>query len=152
MKRKLCVSTAALFACIGMCTVSLAEPRNENGPSSSYDERNEATNNLPSDPDAAHAFLGVAVESVNESLRSHLQNQIPDGSGLLVEEVAEGSPAAKAGLQPHDILVSFDDQKLYSPEQLVKLVGYDKPGREAKLHIVRGGKAEEVRVTLRYRK
>ena len=148
MKRMLCVLTAALFASVVMCAVSLAEPRDENGQVSGNGERREGSSNQPSDAHATHTFLGVAVESLDDSLRSHLQSQIPDGSGLVVEDVADGSPAAKAGLQQHDILVSFDDQKLYSPEQLVRLVQNDKAGREAKLHIVRGGKPEEVRVTL----
>ena len=74
--------------------------------------------------------------------------QIPDGSGIVVEEVADDSPAQKAGLRQHEILISFDDQRLYSPEQLVRLVDNDKPGREAKLHIIRNGKSQDIEATL----
>ena len=43
--------------------------------------------------------------------------------------VDPGSPADKAGLKSHDILVRYDNQKLFSPQQLTKLVWADQPGR-----------------------
>ena len=46
---------------------------------------------------------------------------LPKGQGVLVVQVTPDTPAAKAGLRPRDILVNYDDQKLYSPEQLIKL-------------------------------
>ena len=97
---------------------------------------------------SARTFLGVAVAPLDESLRSHLQRQIQDGSGGVVEEAAEGSPAEQAGIRRHDILISYDDQRLYSPEQLVRLVENDKPGRKAKLHIIRSGQSEDIDATL----
>ena len=73
------------------------------------------------------AYLGVGVEAVP----SALEKQLPtlNNQGVLIAEVAKDSPAQHAGLKPYDILVSYDDHQLYSPEQLVKLVQNDKPGR-----------------------
>ncbi len=64
-------------------------------------------------PKAAH--LGIGVESVPPALFSQLPDVLSKGQGVLVAQVAKDSPAAKAGLQPNDILLSFGDQKLYSP-------------------------------------
>ncbi|MEZ6081498.1 MAG: PDZ domain-containing protein [Pirellulaceae bacterium] len=55
-------------------------------------------------------------------LTSHLPEVSGEGRGVLVADVMDDSPVAKAGLRKHDVLVRYDDQDLYSPEQLVKRV------------------------------
>jgi hypothetical protein len=93
-------------------------------------------------------FLGVLVEPLHPSLFAHLRDVLEGRQGVLVSQVAEKSPAEKAGLKAHDILMSYGDQKLFSPRQLAALVQADKPGQSVTLHIVRGGKPMEVNVTL----
>lgn len=95
-----------------------------------------------------YAYLGVGVEELHPALVSHLPKQLTNGQGVLVGEVASGSPAEKAGLRTNDILMTYGDQKLFSPEQLAKLVRADSPGHEATLGIIREGKPEKVTVTL----
>ena len=97
---------------------------------------------------AKEAHLGIAVAAVPEALSSHLSGTLAKGQGVLIVEVAKDSPAAKAGLQVHDILLTLDDQKLHSPEQLVKMVRADKPGHEVALTYLRGGKTMNAKVTL----
>ncbi len=100
-------------------------------------------------PDASRgAHLGVAVNSVPPPLAAQLPADVPRGQGLMVLRVQPGSPAAKAGLQPYDVLLSYDDQRLFSPEQLARLVANDQPGRQVHLKVVRGGQAKDVTVTL----
>jgi hypothetical protein len=99
-------------------------------------------------PEKMQTFLGVGVESVPQALSSQMPGIVPKGQGVLVGRVAKDSPAAKAGLHPYDILLSYGDQKLSSPEQLVKLVREDRPGHEVALHFVRAGKPQSCKVTL----
>jgi hypothetical protein len=94
------------------------------------------------------AYLGIGVDSLHPALVSHLPKTLVDGQGVLVAQVAPDSPAAKAGIKEHDILVTYQDQKLFSPEQLVKLVQADKPNRKVQLQIVREGKMASYTVTL----
>lgn len=94
------------------------------------------------------AFLGVAIDEVHPAIASHLPDVASDEQGVLVREVSENSPAAKSGIKKHDILKTYDDQKLFSPEQLLKLVRNDKPGREVTLGLIRKGKTETVKVKL----
>ena len=61
------------------------------------------------------AFLGIQPERVDPALRAQLD--LPDGVGILVAEVVEGSPAARAGLKAFDVLHRLDDQILVNPEQ-----------------------------------
>jgi hypothetical protein len=93
-------------------------------------------------------YLGVGVEALHPGFWAHLRNVLEPEQGVMVSFVAKDSPAEQAGLQQHDILRTYGDQKLYSPEQFVKLVQADKPGHEVNLGIVREGKAEEISVTL----
>jgi S1-C subfamily serine protease len=60
------------------------------------------------------AFLGVGVENASAALASHLA--LPEGEGLVVEHVAANSPAAKAGIERHDVLLRVGGQKLLSAE------------------------------------
>ncbi len=94
------------------------------------------------------AWLGVAVEAIHPSFLNHLEAIIGGAYGLMVDDVAEGSPADKAGLEEGDILVRFDDQKLYSPEQLLGLLRGDQPGQQETLTILRNGKTQNLKVTL----
>jgi serine protease Do len=55
--------------------------------------------------------------------------------GLLVEHVMDG-PAARAGIQPGDVILSVNGEKAGSSEELRSLV--DKKGQRVALHILRG--------------
>lgn len=91
-------------------------------------------------------WLGVATQPINPAVRDHLE--LPEGFGIEVEYVAEGSPAAQAGIKPHDIFVRLDDQRLISPEHLAVLVHSQKKGAKIKLALVRKGAEQTVEVTL----
>jgi membrane-associated protease RseP (regulator of RpoE activity) len=93
-------------------------------------------------------YLGVTIDRLPEPVRAQLPETIPREQGLLVEQVMQDSPAARAGLQPFDILLQYNDQKLFSPEQLTRLVGSDSGGQPVKLTVVRGGKVSTLDVTL----
>lgn len=91
------------------------------------------------------AFLGVAVHELHPGYSSHIKDAT---QGVMVEDVAPQSPAAQAGIKRHDILVTYEDQKLFFPEQLFALIHADKPGREAKLGVIRGGAIEHLTIAL----
>ncbi len=94
------------------------------------------------------AYLGVGIEAVDPSLVQHLPETFHQGQGVLVVAVAADSPAEKAGIKPHDILMSYGDQKLFAPRQLLGLVRSDKAGHEVTLTILRSDKPEQIKVTL----
>jgi len=94
------------------------------------------------------AYFGVIVEPAHPALAANLKNVLKPDQGLSVEVVAEESPASKAGVKVHDILTTFDNQKLFSVEQFVKLVRSEKPGREVTVEYLRGGKLEKLQLTL----
>lgn len=97
---------------------------------------------------AGHAFLGVLVSSPHPVLANNLKGLLSPEQGLIVEDLADDSPAAKAGIKVHDMITMYDDQKLFSAEQLAKLVHSDRPGREVSISFLRDGTLEAVLVKL----
>jgi len=91
-------------------------------------------------------WLGVAVGDVSEALTSQLS--LKPGEGLLVTQISPESPAAKAELKNHDVLVDFDGQMLVDPTQLRKLVQMHSEGDEVKVTFFRGGKKQTVTAKL----
>jgi membrane-associated protease RseP (regulator of RpoE activity) len=72
-----------------------------------------------------------------------------DGRGkLVVAEVGDDSPAAKAGLRPGDILDKVGGQGLATPEALREQLQTRSPGEALKLEVMRDGKPLELTATL----
>jgi hypothetical protein len=92
------------------------------------------------------SWLGVSTEEAPEALASQLG--LKSGQGLVVIYVATESPAAKAGLQKHDVLAELDDQLLVHPVQLRKLIQMRKEGDPVKLTLHRAGKKQTVSAKL----
>ena len=91
-------------------------------------------------------FLGVMSLRVPEEVKAQLS--LPAGFGLVVEAILPGSPAEKAGLLRHDVLLAFGDQELVNPEQLLALVRRRNKGDEVVLKVMSQATLKEVRVVL----
>jgi hypothetical protein len=94
--------------------------------------------------------LGVRVQEVGETLRDQLS--LKENEGVIVSEVKPGSPAEKAGLKEHDILVKLDGKAITDRWQFRAdvLVALGKP--EFELQVLRSGKRETVKVKTSVRK
>lgn len=106
------------------------------------------TNTDPSSAATEYGYLGVYVTPSHPALSANLKHLLKQGQGLTVDEIAEKSAASRAGIKIHDVLTSYDDQKLFSVEQFAKLVHSDKPGRKVMLEVLRKGKLEKIQVEL----
>lgn len=92
------------------------------------------------------AYLGVLTTQVSRELRA--QFGLMEGFGLLVQEVMPDSPAKEAGLKEHDVLVSFEDQKLVNMEQLQTLVRSKKKDDSVALSIISGGQTKQITIKI----
>jgi membrane-associated protease RseP (regulator of RpoE activity) len=110
------------------------------------------TNNLQTEnstqQQAQQAWLGVSLTAVPEVLSRQLGNLIPERQGVMVQSVVPDSPAEKAGIKDFDIILSYNDQKLYSAKQLAGLVAADQANNEATLSIVQNAAKKDLKVTL----
>jgi hypothetical protein len=80
---------------------------------------------------------------------------IPDfgdnSAGVRLAGVAEGSPAALAGLREGDLIVRFAGNKVQSLDDLAGFLRGKKPGEEVEIVVLRSGRPVTVRATLRPR-
>ncbi|MBT4863744.1 MAG: PDZ domain-containing protein [Planctomycetaceae bacterium] len=68
--------------------------------------------------------------------------------GCLITGVAEGLPAAQAGLKKDDIITKLEGKPIKGIGDLAKRVGSKKPGDKVKIEILRGEETLEMEVTL----
>jgi membrane-associated protease RseP (regulator of RpoE activity) len=92
------------------------------------------------------SYLGVRISDVDEEEATRLG--LSEVHGVLVSEVREDTPAAEAGLQEDDVLVSWNGVRLESAAQLRRHVRETPVGRSVQLGVVRGGSVRDVPVTL----
>lgn len=109
-------------------------------------------------PDRGYAVpidvaLAVADDVVREGRVRHVWLGItgredPDTGRPVVDEVAAGSPAEAAGVQPGDVMLALDDAALDSFSMLLGLLHRHRPGQQVSLRLDRGGTPVEVTVEL----
>jgi len=75
------------------------------------------------------------IQNVTPALKERLDLVVD--SGALVSDVTEGSPAAKAGVQRGDVIVSFDGKHVVNSHDLPLIVGATPIDRTVDLEIVR---------------
>jgi serine protease Do len=69
-------------------------------------------------------------------------------SGVFVQSVTAGGPAAKAGMQASDIITGINGQNLKDGDQLVQAISAAQPGTKVELKVLRDGKPVEVAVKI----
>ena len=80
-------------------------------------------------------WLGVRIQVVTEEIAEVEKLEKPEGA--LVANVSEGSPAAKGGIKPGDIILEFDGKKVDTMRALPKLVAQTKVGKRVEVKIWR---------------
>jgi serine protease Do len=83
--------------------------------------------------------LGAIIQPVDAALANALGLTKP--AGALVSDVQRGSPAARAGLEPGDVILSVDGTAIETAHDLPRAVARRKPGTEVKL-LVAGTKGQ----------
>ena len=93
-----------------------------------------------------HARLGVVIQEVNQAFADSFK--LPKPEGALVASVEKAGPADKAGLQPGDVITSYNGQSIVSSNDLPAMIATAQPGAAAQLQVWRQGKAQTVQATL----
>lgn len=88
--------------------------------------------------------LGIRLSRASAVLRQQLA--LARGAGLVVDEVAVGTRAEKAGFRQHDVLVRLDDQLLVLPQQFDALLEAAAADDPLTCAVLRGGR--EVAISL----
>ncbi len=88
--------------------------------------------------------LGVAIQEVNQSLADSFGLKKP--AGALVSSVEKGGPAAKAGLEPGDVILGINGKEVVNSSELPAIVAAITPGSSANLQVWRKGVTRQIDV------
>ena len=102
------------------------------------------SNQLASAGHVTRGYVGVGTQAVSGAMAKALH--LPEKSGALLASVVAGSPAAKAGLEPGDVIEAVNGQKITEPRDLALTVAGVAPGEEARFQILRDGKDRDMQV------
>jgi serine protease Do len=91
-------------------------------------------------------YLGIRIQQPNEAMAKAFG--IKPHQGIVVGFVEPGTPAAKAGLQRGDVIVSLDGKPVRSVHRFRNAIARQSPGSAVRLKVLRKGEAREVEVTL----
>src|SRR6266540_3825826 len=95
-------------------------------------------------------WLGVGIQEVTAELAAKFG--IKETDGILVNDVFENEPAARAGLKPGDIIAKVDGRRIETPTGLSRSVAGLSPGTKVELEIIRNGERRTPAVALGERK
>jgi serine protease Do len=90
--------------------------------------------------------LGVIIQGLDKELADSFG--LDDPKGALVSSVEPGSAAAKAKLQPGDVILGVNGNRIADSADLPRIIGEMPPGTEIKLDIWRDKKARNIEATL----
>lgn len=126
--RPACAGMVVLLACtVGQPAVAADTPRSHLEPAGGVGGGSKT-----------FASLGLKLTRASVVLRQQLALQ--RGAGLVVDDVAAGSRAARAGFAQHDVLVRLDDQLLVLPEQFDVLLESAEQDAPLECTVLRGGR------------
>jgi serine protease Do len=87
--------------------------------------------------DAPTSFLGIGVADIDAERAKALN--LKDERGAEITQVHAGSPAAKAGIKEHDVVLEFGGQAIQGMQHLKRLVAETPVGRQVKIVVWRNG-------------
>src|SRR5467141_3661282 len=93
------------------------------------------------------ARIGVGGQNVSLPRLAVRAHRLIQPSGVLITTIETGSPAARAGLQPGDIIVAFDGQPVHGIDDLHRLLTGERIGTATTVAAVRKAERLELPIT-----
>ncbi|MES1260662.1 MAG: PDZ domain-containing protein [Acidobacteriota bacterium] len=94
-------------------------------------------------------WLGVGLGDLTAERVRALK--LKDDSGVEVTHIEENSPAAKAGLKEHDVILEVNNQAVEDGEQFARTIADSAPGSKVGLTVWRSGTKQNLSATLESR-
>ena len=99
---------------------------------------------LPAPQFEAGGWLGLGIEEVTPEKAMELK--LAPAHGVVVSQVAEGSPAAKAGLKQNDVITDYNGQRVEGAVEFRRMVRETPVGHTAQISIWRDAHAQTLSV------
>ena len=91
-------------------------------------------------------WMGIYIGDLTDSLREAFKVDVREG--ILVQQVVEDGPGAKAGLRDGDVITEMDGAPVGNIDEFRFRVAQMRPGRDVRLTVIREGRAREFGVRL----
>jgi len=91
-------------------------------------------------------WLGVRIQQVTDDIAESLNISPPHGA--LVAGIDDKGPAKPAGIEPGDVIVTFDGHDIKEMHDLPRIVGDTPVGKSVDVIVIRKGKEETHKVTI----
>jgi serine protease Do len=91
-------------------------------------------------------WLGVQIQPVTAGIADSLG--LKKAEGAMVDEPQNGSPAAKAGIEPGDVITAVNGTPVKDARDLARTIGMMAPDSSVKLDIIRHGEQKTVSLNL----
>jgi len=93
----------------------------------------------------SRGYIGAGIQDVTPALAKAFK--VPQTGGAVIREVEPGSPAAKAGLQPGDVVTAVDKAPVTDSNAFKLRVSRTAPGTTLNMTVLRDGSPREIAVT-----
>lgn len=102
----------------------------------------EVANQLRSSGKVTRGRMGVIIQDVTKALAESFG--MHGNAGALISSVEKGGPADKAGIEPSDIILKFDNKVINTSRDLPRIVAGTRPGSKVTVQLWRKGATKEV--------
>jgi serine protease Do len=101
---------------------------------------------LKDDGEVSRGWLGVSIQDLNQELAEYYG--LDSKKGVLVTEAFEDDPAAEAGMETNDIILSVNGKEIKDSRELSRIIADIGVGERAKIVVLRKGKEKKFTVKL----
>jgi len=110
------------------------------------DVARDVANQLIEKGKASHPYIGIVGTTVDKDYAK--ENKLEIDQGAVVVEVADNSPAGKAGMKKGDVVIDFNGEEIKDMDTLVVAIRNKKVGDKVKITFVRDNKETTVELVL----
>ncbi len=89
--------------------------------------------------EVTRGWLGVAIQDLTKEIAEYYGVENKNKKGVLVTEVFEGDPADQAGIEPKDIILEVNGEKIETTRDLTRIIADIGVGKQARIKVLRSG-------------
>ncbi|MCW8826909.1 MAG: trypsin-like peptidase domain-containing protein, partial [Gammaproteobacteria bacterium] len=86
----------------------------------------------------SRGWLGIEIQEVTDELAESFG--LESKEGVIIAGILNGGPADKAGIEPGDILITFNGQHITNSTNALNLISQTRPNEEVEIESIRAGK------------
>jgi serine protease Do len=94
-------------------------------------------------------WIGVSIQQLDDDIAHSVG--LPNSHGALVGAVVADGPAARAGIQQGDVILTYNGQQIQDSRDLTQRVGATPIGQSSRLELLRNGQRRTVSIQPRER-